>query len=209
MNRDRGLGLWAVVTLALAPLLLLALALAACGHSGTSSVAPTQAALPTWAPDASPSPAYTVTDQVGTTQAFNNVKCDGMDFTPLVDVEVSALAFFDGNGDGLRASHKVGIFDRDSKEQVLGALIAPDSTLEGTFRWESVEPVVLEAGKTYVVVGECDKPYDEEVRGRGDWAPELKSGRFWWAWSWKCPEGAEYGPRWVSSNFKFKPVSAP
>lgn len=208
MNRDRGHGSWAVVTLAL--LLLLAPALAACGHSGTSSVAPTQVALPTWAPDASPSPAYTVSDQVGTTQAFINVKCDGMDFTPLVDVEVSALAFFDGNGDGLRASHKVGIFDRDSKEQVLGALIAPDSTLEGTFRWESVEPVVLEAGKTYVVVGECDKPYDEEVRGRGDWAPELKSGRFWWAWSWECPERVESGgAQYVSSNFKFKPVSAP
>jgi hypothetical protein len=206
----RPLGSRPHVAIALALLLVgVAVALAACGHSDSGSVTLTQAALPTWAPDASPSPAYTVAaDQSGRTD-LDPAGTVGTDFTPLVDVEVSALAFFDGNGDGLRVSHRVGIFDRDSKEQVLGALIAPDSTLEGTFRWESVEPVVLEAGKTYVVVGECDKPYDEEVRGGGDWAPELQSGRFWWAWSWECPEGAEYGPRWVSSNFKFKPVSAP
>jgi hypothetical protein len=206
----RPLGSRPHVAIALALLLVgVAVALAACGHSDSGSVALTQAALPTWAPDASPSPAYTVAaDQSGRTD-LDPAGTVGTDFTPRVDVEVSALGFFDGNGDGLRQAHRVGIFDRDSEHSVLEALVSSDSTLEGAFRWESVEPpVVLEAGKTYVVAYEADKPMDEEVVGRGDWAPELKPGLFWYdRTSWTCPLSRMEGVA-VAGNFKFKPVSA-
>jgi hypothetical protein len=132
-----------------------------------------------------------------------------MEFTPVVDVEVSALGYFDGSQNGLRQPHNVGIFDRDSKDQLVGVIITADTPLEGAFRWKSVTPLVLKAGKSYIVAYEADEPMDEEVNGGGDWAPELKPGRCWLAHSsWQCPESAGY-VRTVAANFKFKPVSAP
>jgi len=115
MNRGLDPASRAIVTLMLALLLSLALALAACGHSDNSSATPTHAALPTWTPGASPSPALTfAADVTGTTdwdQAAGAVATDSISY---VDVEVSALACFDSGGDGLRHMHRVGIFERDS-----------------------------------------------------------------------------------------------
>jgi hypothetical protein len=209
MKLARGCRWHVSVALALSLLVVAAaLALAACGHSGSGSVAPsTQAALPTWAPDASPSPAYTVTEKTGTTAGLYAVPLVGIGFTPLVDVEVSALGFFDGSTDGLRHSHRVGVFERESKHSVVSVIVRSDSTLEGAFRWESVDPVVLQAGKTYIAVYETSNPQDEVVSGRGDWAPEFEVHRSYEARSWQCPEKGCY-LQTVASNFKFKPVSA-
>ena len=149
-----------------------------------------------------------MTDQTGRAD-LDPAETVGTDFTPLVDVEVSALGFFDGNGDGLRQTHRVGIFDRDSKRSLVETFVRSDSALEGAFRWESLPaPVVLKAGKTYIVAYEADKPMDEEVVARGDWAPELKPGLCWYdRTSWTCPLSRDEGVA-VAGNVKFKPVSA-
>lgn len=150
----------------------------------------------------------------------------GWTFRPTVDIEVTGLGCYDADQDGLAYSHRVGIFDARTKRLLAGVTVRPRSTLDGAFRWESLDaPLALKAGRTYVVGTEdhrqtevdgestCETLYDEQ----GDWAPEIafgalvrsslrSAGRF----AAPTNEGQSWAMikvTWMSPNFKFIPVS--
>lgn len=187
-------------------IVVLALTLAACG--GVSFPEPT--VTPTWPSGASPRPAITYPSQAATTQGFH-AGGDGWRFKPTVDIEVSALGFYDEGQDGLRSPHRAAIFDTADKKAVVETTVQTQSPLDGAFRWEPVGPVVLKAGHEYVMVWLTPAPFDPEVLNpkNASLAPELRYLGY--------KETAEREPGWaypetgvsnviLSGNFKFRPV---
>jgi len=184
------------------------LALAGCG--GETAVTPSSD-LSSGPAGASPMPAVTVGDQERSNKGLVE-GVYGTEFRPLVDVEVGALGLYDDNGNGLRQAHRVGIFERDSKQSVVDVIIRPDSTLEGEFRWEPVESVLLKTGKSYIVASDNFRPFDTIVHGRGDWPLTLDPGSCWSTGrlrdkSWRYPDKPTKLPL-IGPNFKFTPLSA-
>jgi hypothetical protein len=194
-----------LVPLALAALLLLA----ACG--GCPFRLPPTAA-PTWPPGASPRPAITYPAQSATTEDFIE-SSQGWFFRPVVDIELTALGYYDDGQNGLLHAHRSAIFDSATRQAVVETTIRPHSPLDGLFRWEPVGPVVLKAGHEYVMVSSAEKPFDPQVLNpkNASLAPELLYRC--------CRETQEKGPEWgypirsvgdviLSGNVKFRPVSA-
>lgn len=204
------------VALALSLLVLAAaLALAACG--GGELTPPSD--LPSWPAGASPSPAVSI--PVGPGMSFEGTPSgsgtDGWEFRPYVDIEVTALGYFDDNADGLVQDHWAGIFDMATKKGVVTTTVGPNSTLDGAYRWEAVTPWVLKAGHSYVVAiwgrYEPGQPYDTDTYSRpagAVWAPEIKHGRYRATLGpWGFPDQVqELSELILTANFKFKPVSA-
>ena len=76
----------------------------------------------------------------------------GFEFTTNAAVTVTSLGYFDNGGDGFATAHTVGIYDNTGNlitEITLDA--GTGGTLEGSFRYESIAPVVLAAGESYVL----------------------------------------------------------
>ena len=194
----------------LAPLALAAsLLLAACG--GYPFVLP-PTATPAWPPGAPPRPAVAYPAQSATTKHFIS-SSEGWFFRPVVDIETTALGYYDDGRDGLLHAHRAVIFDSATRQAVVETTIRPRSPLEGLFRWEPVGRVVLKAGHEYVMVSSRGGPSDPEVLNpkNASLAPELLYLRY--------RETQESGPRWgypvrsvgnvlLSGNFKFTPVTA-
>ena len=180
--------------------------LAGCGGARSPHRATSRAGLPTRAP-ARPSPfarkgnhrALWPADAVET-------ETDGWEFRPYTDIVVTALGYFDGSGDGLRHDHEVAIFDADSRDAIATAQVHPDSVLQGAFRWESIRPVLLLTGKSYVVAGSSCPPFDPEARHGRDVGTRADAwpttARFTVAWA--SPTDHFRRPS-TGPNFKFKP----
>jgi len=167
--------------------------------------------LPSWPPEASPSPAISTSPQPGTVGTYGSFKrveseTDGWDFRPYTDIVVTALGYFDGSGDGLRNDHRVAVYEADSQNALAMTVVHSDSELQGAFRWESIRPVLLLTGKTYVVVGETYPPDDREAPTEGTWAPELMRGDYREVHKvWAFPHEHFRAPC-VGANFRFKPL---
>jgi hypothetical protein len=81
---------------------------------------------------------------------------DGFDFIPNVDLTVTALGWYDHDGDGLTHSHPVGIYVTGTQ-----TLVAPSANILGSsaldtftnFRYVPVSPFTLLAGTTYTLIG--------------------------------------------------------
>jgi hypothetical protein len=142
-------------------------ALAACGGSDS---APTD--LPT---RTTPIAAYALSSRESVGETDYDRETDGLEFVPWVDVEVTALGYYDEGGDGLVNEHTVGIFEKSNRQLVSDTVtVDGGSTLEGAFRYEEVTPVVLKGGTSYVVAGSTNAPYDPMAGGTDvAWAPEL------------------------------------
>jgi len=212
-----------IVASVLALLVVIAgLALAACGgESTTASNAPsptpseavsssTPTPSPGWTQGADPIPAVTYPAQAPDDTSGYVDETDGWEFTPTVDIRVTALGFYDDGQDGLRQAHPVGIFDASNKRPIVRVRVQPDSSLDGAFRWESIKPVILDAGHSYVVAAYVPPPYDPEVGApEGQvWAPEVRlvqarEGKG----GWEFPSELT-SPVYLTANFKLKPVSA-
>ena len=78
---------------------------------------------------------------------------DGFRFTPNVNIIVTALGYYDAHQDGLTLQHPVAIYDYDSQTMLTSATVGPASLLDGSFRFEPVNPLVLAAGNSYLVAG--------------------------------------------------------
>lgn len=217
--KRHGLHFGHVATVCAAAILVPALtaALAACGASSTSTtpsataVVSSPTASHSWSPGASPVPAATFPAQEGRSDFEEGSY--GWEFKPTVDIEVTALGFCDDGGDGLLHSHPVGIFDFDSQERIVYTYIRPESPLEGIFRWESITPVTLKAGKAYLC-GSYDKPpfdpYPNHPSGLV-WAPQVEYVTDYEqvpAESFVFPTQHVWY-QYIAPNFKFLPVSAP
>jgi hypothetical protein len=134
---------------------------------------------------------------------------DGWEFAPFVDIELTALGYFDDGADGLLQAHEVGIFSAEGKRLLVSRTVTSESALDGLFRWEPIEPLLLKAGAAYVVVGTNDGPTEAEVEGTGAWAPELRPI----GWRAAVAGPLQYPKVWPSSdkvgpNFKFRPPAS-
>lgn len=155
----------------------------------------------------------------------------GWAFRPKVDIAVTELGCYDEDQDGLALPHRVGIFDARGKRLVAGVQVGPDSTLDGAFRWEPLkEQVILKAGRPYLVGVETlgtddpEKPseviYFVEDPDDERWASEIAFGGLrgnlrsgFTSGGFAAPTDPEEFATfsrglWMSSNFKFRPVSA-
>ena len=164
------------VLLAPVVLLLPLLALSACGSVSAPTDLPHRA---------TPVAAYSFSpEQEPLGVEAYEVRAEGIEFVPWTDIEVTALGYYDDGGDGLKGEHTVGIFEKSSQDLV-GDTVTVDagSTLKDGFRYESITPVVLNGGTSYVLTGSNSPPFDV---GAGDpdglvWAPEVRYVDLAWA----------------------------
>jgi hypothetical protein len=93
-----------------------------------------------------PDPATGTSSAVGT---------DGFEFQPGMDILVTALGYYDRNQDGLTLNHQVAIYDVASNAQLVLTTIGPSSGsfLSGLFQYNTISPLRLQAGKSYIVAG--------------------------------------------------------
>lgn len=72
----------------------------------------------------------------------------GWSFTTSKDFSITALGFWDENGDGLAAAHRVGIWDNVGGSLIVDAVVGAGSgnPLIGGFRYVSIDPFALAAG---------------------------------------------------------------
>ena len=76
----------------------------------------------------------------------------GYVFTPLSDVVVSSLGFYDYQGDGLGESHPVGIFNNTGNLLTSAVVFSgTENPLENGFRYTDIAPLTLSAGQSYTV----------------------------------------------------------
>jgi len=79
----------------------------------------------------------------------------GYSFTASQDIRVTALGAYDAGMDGIVAD--VGLFDA-SGTLLASTSISASSTLDGYFRFEGIESVLLTAGATYVMGSYSNDP---------------------------------------------------
>jgi len=98
-----------------------------------------------------------LTSFVSTAQSTTTTFMTGWDFTVgSSDVTLKRLGYWDESGDGLNASHQVGLWALDGT--LLSSAIVPAGTvapLDGQWRMVDVTEVTLSAGITYRVGGEA------------------------------------------------------
>jgi hypothetical protein len=147
----------------------------------------------------------------------------GIKFTPTQDINVTALGYFDYDGDGLTNVHELGIYDFSSKALIAGSAtsVGPvTTTLVSGFRYAFLDnPITLLAGNFYVVAG-YDKPGDGQAYP-SDWAgvitaPEIASAQYLYTittGSLSFPGSNDYGDYgyqpWFGPNFQFEVAAAP
>lgn len=91
------------------------------------------------------------------TPSFTNPSSTGNDsfrFTPLVDISVTSLGYFDDGLNGLTFNHNVGLYN-NSTQALLASTVVGSGTnnLDGMFQYEAIAPVTLFAGTEYAIVG--------------------------------------------------------
>ena len=95
--------------------------------------------------------AFTFQDPVsGTVSVTGN---DGFKFQPNVDILVTALGYYDRDQDGLALTHPIAIFDADSQSLLATTTVGLGSSLDGSFRYSLITPLLLQQGQSYMVVG--------------------------------------------------------
>jgi hypothetical protein len=162
---------------------------------------------------ASPSTALTFPSQPGTTAGFVN-GTDGWEFTPVADIKVTTLGYYDDSVNGLLTSHAVGIFDTATQALVTPTVaVNSASTLDGLFRFEPIAPVLLHTGQSYTVAGVTVSPFDPEVfnpSGRV-FAPEVQFVQYRVAFgnSIAFPAQIDSINLFASANFQFAPSVPP
>ena len=183
------------------------LALAACGE-----MMPSPGPSGSWTPGASPVPAIAYPPQDGTNTG-NWPGTEGWYFKPTVDIEVTALGWYDDAQDGLTQVHQVGIFDAGDEQILVESKVQPDGPLDGGFRWVPLAPpLVLRAGREYVMAGFGHAPFDLAVRNPKDAtvAPELGYLRMRTTPErdshWGFPDKKDASTT-LDTNFKFRPLS--
>ena len=111
---------------------------------------------------AAPTPAVVPGNPVSSL-AFLAQVVEGWQFTPTTNIVVSALGFSDVGGDGLADNHLVGILRVSDLAVIASATITTNSTLQGSYRYASISPVLLNAGVAYQIMGTFPSVNDAEV----------------------------------------------
>ena len=148
---------------------------------------------------------------------------DGFEFIPVVDIEVTALGYYDHQGNGLIRSHPVGIFDTATQARLTVATIDNADALEPAshFRYEALAtPIRLVAGQSYCVAGfDPGATFDPYIHPSGAAGGEVSIEPLLDFVSYRTAGSQELvfpknlsasgKPRvaWYGPNLKFKPVS--
>lgn len=96
------------------------------------------------------SPAFTFSEPG---KGVTTIGTDGFQFTPVVDLIVTSLGYYDRGEDGLTDAHPVALFSAGTGRLLAFVHVASGSAQRGNFRFESIQPIVLRAGESYVVAG--------------------------------------------------------
>lgn len=90
----------------------------------------------------------------GTTKYFAT-SMEGWDFQVTTPVSITGIGWFDAYGDGLSASHEIGIWN--TSEQLLLSTNIPSGTSaalgDDSFRYVPTQHLALQPGTTYVIAG--------------------------------------------------------
>lgn len=105
--------------------------------------------------------AVTVQDQ-GTNPFGGATWTLGFEFSPVVDVNVTSLGFFDADANGLVDQHAVAIWDA-AGNLLSSTLINSGDPLNGFYRFRAISPVQLTAGNNYVIASH-DFNNDDAIR---------------------------------------------
>ena len=74
----------------------------------------------------------------------------GWEFTPLRDIWVTDLGFYDLLQDGLNIPHTVGIWN-SQQELLISDTVQPLGACYGEYRYVEITPLLLTAGQTYII----------------------------------------------------------
>lgn len=198
---------------------------AACGGGTTPDASPAATGAGAFLPPDGPSPAtqgshdgasprpavsYAEPPEPGRLGGCFGLGTNGWEFTPAVDIEVTALGYFDAYQNGLLRTRRVGIFDGTDDRLIASVTVGRESILDGAFRWEPLGmPVVLEAGRSYLAGSEYargDGLYDPT--GDEVWAPEIMPGGLLSSPSgFVAPHEDKPWLCFMGPNFAFRPLS--
>ncbi len=89
---------------------------------------------------------------------------DAYNVTPITDIAIKSLCYYDRNGDGMTQNHEVALYDTTTQNQIVSTIVTSSSPLVDNFRCEPITPTLLNAGTTYQVGGYTE--YDAAL----DWA---------------------------------------
>jgi len=120
------------------------------------------------APPAVPQPAIALDDIVVTTSGCVARVTGGWEFLARADVTVRALGVWDQGEDGLAEAHPVALWNQPG-ELLVSAMVparAGGKLIDG-FRYVPIRPVVLQAGRTYVVGAFYSAPLQDPHVGGG------------------------------------------
>lgn len=90
----------------------------------------------------------------------------GIQFTANTEISVTSLGYYDFGDDGFLSSHLVGIFD--SNGVLLGSTTlaaGTGATLVGDFRYQTIAPIILSEGETYVMAATTNGNLDPWAYG--------------------------------------------
>ncbi len=148
--------------------------------------------------------------QEGTNEGFAS-STNGWEFRPTADIVVTDLGYFDDAQDGLRHSHRVGIFDAVTEKLLVKTTVQPDSPLDGVFRFARIMPLHLKAGNSYVVATVSYPPFDPEVDGPTDlsFAPEIEYVGYRETLTRKFVFPAPGDYQFITANFRFVAAASP
>ena len=75
----------------------------------------------------------------------------GFQFTANNNISITQLGAFDDKGNGLAATHAVGLYSVATQSLLASTIVSSNSTLDGLFRYNDVKTVDLTAGQDYIV----------------------------------------------------------
>jgi hypothetical protein len=101
--------------------------------------------------------------------AFNGTNMTiGWSFSADVAMSVTALGFYDvSTGDPLAQSHQVGLWDATGTTLLASVTIGTSDSLDGAFRYQSIVPITLDAGSSYLIGADTTSPFSDVYKVPG------------------------------------------
>jgi len=102
-------------------------------------------------PAASAATAFTFSDPADSNSSLGT---GGFKFSPIQDIYVTALGYYDGGYPQNPFPHDVGIYDFNSQQLVTPVVsVGATDSLVDNFRFKTIAPVALSYGTTYILAG--------------------------------------------------------
>jgi len=128
-------------------------------------------------------------------------------FTPTADIYVTALGYFDN---GFAVSHAVGLFAVAGESLLASSTITGSSTLDSSFRYNSITSVLLTGGQQYAISSIDVAGQGQLVVGSMQPAAGITFDGYKYNGSMTLSLGTTaYSPPYLGPNMQFAPVPEP